>query len=170
MLPGGVNNETYREATMKLIFGLGNPGNKYKNNRHNAGFAVVDGVRLRKTPQFTAIKSDVFMNDSGSAIKKLVSKSTLRKIDLYVAFDDLDIPLGSYKIQKAKGPKDHNGLNSIYEKLGTEDFWHIRVGVDNRDPNKREKGEEYVLQDFSSEEKKILDSVIKKITNELSNK
>ena len=80
--------------------------------------------------------------------------------------DDLDIRLGEYKIQFAKGPKVHNGLNDIYDKLGTNEFWHIRMGVDNREPDNRTPGEEYVLMDFTKEEQNILSKVIEQIVNQ----
>ena len=110
------------------------------------------------------------MNNSGSFVKKQLSKyPSITVSDLYVIHDDLDIPLGVFKIQFGKGPKVHNGLNDIYEKLGTSDFWHVRVGVDNREPENRIKGDEYVLSDFSDEEKIILTRVIKQICNQLVN-
>ena len=86
---------------------------------------------------------------------------------LYVVHDDLDILLGNYKIQLGRGPKDHNGLSSIDAELGTNEYWHVRVGVDKRDPQNRVMGEEYVLQDFSDEEKRILDKTIKEVVKKL---
>jgi PTH1 family peptidyl-tRNA hydrolase len=106
------------------------------------------------------------MNDSGSFVKKIVDKYKPDLSDLYIIHDDLDIPLGSYKIQFGVGPKVHNGVNSVEIELGAKDFWRIRVGVDSRNPNDRTSGEEYVLQDFSEEEKKILDGIIEKICKE----
>ena len=76
--------------------------------------------------------------------------------DLIVAHDDLDIPLGKFKIQKGEGPRLHNGISSIEKALGSKDFWRIRIGVDNRDTAKRIDGETYVLQDFTRGEKAIL--------------
>ncbi|MBL7036703.1 aminoacyl-tRNA hydrolase [Candidatus Microgenomates bacterium] len=147
---------------MKLIIGLGNPGKKYKNNRHNVGHMVVD-----KLVGVKALKTDGFMNASGIFVEKQVSKYKLHLEDLFVVFDDLDIKLGEIKIQLGKGPKDHNGLLDIYEKLGTKDFWHVRVGVENRVEDKRIPGEKYVLQDFTDEEKKVLEEVIKQICKKL---
>ncbi len=156
---------------MKLVVGIGNPEVKYKNTRHNVGMMVVDelisGGRIKN---IVVKRSDKFMNDSGSFIKKQLTKyPSVTVSDLYVIHDDLDIPLGAFKIQFGKGPKVHNGLNDIYEKLGTNEFWHVRVGVDNRDSENRVKGDEYVLQDFSEEEKLILNGVIKQICNQLVN-
>ena len=155
---------------MKLIVGLGNPGGKYKNNRHNVGYMVVDELRKKPNGGFIAVKSGAMMNESGKAVSRLVNKQTLEKINLHIVHDDLDIPLGKYKIQKGVGPKDHKGLNSIYKSLSTKDFWHVRVGVDNRDPVERQEGEKYVLQDFESEEEKIIKHVISEVVGRLSDK
>ncbi len=156
---------------MKLIVGLGNPGEKYKNNRHNVGHVVVDSLSKRKLPKDLVIKkTDVFMNESGEFVKKLVEQYKLNTSDLWIIHDDLDIPLGSHKIQFAKGPKDHNGLLSIEEKLGTKDFWRVRIGVDNRkdEPFDFAQGKEYVLQDFTDEEKGVLDKVIDEVCKKLA--
>ncbi len=109
------------------------------------------------------------MNSSGDAVRKFTSIYSLVPSDLYVVHDDLDIKLGKYKIQFGVGPKEHKGLNSIYEALGTKDFWHLRIGVDNRiaDKEKRIKGEEYVLQDFDDEELLVITNVIKKAVKDL---
>lgn len=157
---------------MKLIIGLGNPGEKYKNNRHNVGYMVIDQLKSQKLKFKNIIfkKTDVFMNDSGTFVKKLFdsySSTHLTTNDLYIVHDDLDLPLGTWKIQLAKGPKDHGGINDIEQELGTKSFTRIRVGVDNRKPETKVSGEEYVLQDFSPEENKILDGVIGEILEKL---
>ena len=156
---------------MKFIVCLGNPGIKYINTRHNSGHVVIDELQTNpRTKGFITKKSDRFMNDSGTFIKKLMAKYPKMKVgDLYIVHDDLDIPLGVFKIQFGTGPKVHNGLNDVYEKLGTDQFWHIRIGVDNRDPENRTRGDEYVLQDFTEEEKLVLGKVIKQICNQLVN-
>ena len=153
---------------MKVIIGLGNPGSKYVHNRHNVGHMVVDQLKSQSS-KMKVLKSDRFMNNSGSFILSQCAKYHIPYTSLFVIHDDLDIKLGEFKIQFGKGPKVHNGLNDIYEKLGTNEFWHVRVGVDNRDPENRAKGDEYVLQDFTVEEKVILDGVIKQICNQLVN-
>lgn len=175
---------------MKLIVGLGNPGEKYKNNRHNVGFMVVDALanklasyQVNKlvwraeekfnsllatvSPQLVLVKPQTFMNDSGRAVQALVRWFKIKHDELYVIHDDLDIPLGGYKIQKGKGPKDHNGIISVSEKLGTEDYWRVRVGVDNRNPENRISGEQYTLEDFTKEEQIVLDGVIGEIAKRL---
>lgn len=152
---------------MKLIVGLGNPGIGYVNSRHNAGYLLVDELLNQKLLKDVVIKkSGVFMNESGTFVRKFVDQYKLDPSNLYVVHDDLDIPLGGYKIQFGKGPKDHNGLNDIYDKLGTNEFWHVRIGID---PTSRGalRGEEIVLEDFTDEERKILDGVLAKICKEI---
>lgn len=153
---------------MKLIVGLGNPGDKYQNNRHNVGHVVVDHLnRIGLPEKIVAKKTETFMNDSGAAVSKLKNFYKISSSDLYVVHDDLDIPLGQYKIQLGVGPKMHNGIISIEETLGDLGFWRVRVGVDNRDPQNRVPGEAYVLQDFTEEEKKVLEETIRKVSVEL---
>ncbi len=149
---------------MKLVVGLGNPGKKYRNNRHNVGYMVIEKL-LEKgfSKNLVVKKTGVFMNESGKYVKNLIDRFKLDTPNLWVIHDDLDIALGNYKIQKGKGPKDHKGILSIEEKLGTNDFWRVRVGVENRSPEKRISGESYVLQNFSEEELDILHSVINNI-------
>ncbi len=156
---------------MKLIVGLGNPGEKYKNNRHNVGYMVIDKLKNLKTKELKNLKifkSQNFMNDSGSFVKDLISKyPSILVSDVYIVHDDLDLPLGTWKMQFAKGPKDNGGINDMEQKLGTEDFWRVRVGGDNRNPENRTSGEEYVLEDFTLNERVILDKVIGEICKKL---
>jgi len=167
---------------MKLIVGLGNPGSQYKNNRHNVGFMVVDRLvtaafensgklkaELIKGERAVVAKPTTFMNDSGEAVSLLSSFFKVPSTDTYAIHDDLDIPLGEYKMQFGVGPKVHNGVNSIEAKLGTKDFWRVRVGIENR--NREEgpqiSGEEYVLKNFNEDEIKVRDTVINKVVEEL---
>jgi peptidyl-tRNA hydrolase, PTH1 family len=150
---------------MKLIIGLGNPGSKYVHNRHNAGYLLVDRVQ---SSEFVAKKTDCFMNESGKFVKKLTTNYELPTTNLYIAHDDLDLKLGTYKIQFGVGPKVHNGISSIESALGGKDFWRIRIGVDNRDSDNRTSGEEYVLQDFTKEELDILEQVYAKVRNDIA--
>ncbi len=152
---------------MKLVVGLGNPGSKYENTRHNAGHVLVDRINSMKS-NLKAFKTDVFMNNSGRAVKKLVDFYKIPMDELYVAHDDLDIPLGEYKIQKGVGPKVHNGVLSVEEFLGTSDFWRVRIGVDGRDGDRSIPGEDYVLQDFNEGEKGKLEPVFERIVKELA--
>ena len=170
---------------MKLIVGLGNPGDKHKGNRHNSGFMVVDKIAnllpnkewssvqklqsaiIKNEDLFVLIKPQTFMNQSGEAVKKLIDQYKIKSSDLWVIHDDLDIDLGSYKIQKGKGPKLHNGIKSIEEKTGTTDFWRVRIGVENRNDENRISGEAYVLQDFTEEEVVSITPLFDEISKEI---
>jgi peptidyl-tRNA hydrolase, PTH1 family len=169
---------------MLLLIGLGNPGPKYQNNRHNIGQMFVDysvkelaGLRVNefKTDKFLKsqlakliinndeiifTKSLTFMNNSGIAVKKLIVNCKLKIENLIIIHDDLDIPFGKFHIRFASGPLLHNGLESIENQLQTKDFWRIRIGVDARKPDNKVNGETYVLQNFLPEEKKLLETEI----------
>lgn len=149
---------------MKLIVGLGNPGEKYKNTRHNAGFLVIDELEKMNLPGVVLFKPQKFMNRSGQEVKKLIKKYPLDRNELFVIHDDLDIPLGKFKIIQ-KGPKVHNGLKSIYEQLGIKDFWHVRIGIDG--DRRGKTGEEYVLENWRPEERVVIKGVIKEVVNAL---
>jgi PTH1 family peptidyl-tRNA hydrolase len=179
---------------MKLIVGLGNPGEKYQYNRHNVGFMVVDKLvqslkskvesrdltfKVNKkfnadvvmTKEYILVKPQTFMNDSGIAVAAICNFYKIKNEDLYIIHDDLDIKIGNYKIQHGKGPKVHNGLKSVEEKLGTEKFWNVRVGVENREVrgNSGIPGVVYSLQNFSPDERTIIEGVISDTTRELFN-
>ena len=185
---------------MKLVVGLGNPGKKYEGTRHNVGFLGVERLaeylqlhegrvldhwqeskqgKLLYTwcevggTSIEMVKPQTFMNDSGASIAYVAKKhQNLGLRDIYVIHDDLDIPLGTYKIQYGRGPRQHNGLQSIYERFGSKQFWHVRVGIENRikfTEYRRQKisGEDYVLQRFSDDERAVLETVMKNVTGEL---
>ncbi len=160
---------------MKIIVGLGNPGVKYQNNRHNTGHMFVDYLikeinELRITNyELKLCKTDTYMNRSSESVKKIMRNSQFEINNLIIAHDDLDIPLGKFRIDHGTGPKVHNGLTSIEQALGTKDFWRIRIGVDNRTPDYRIDGETYVLQDFLPEEKAMLYQVFPRIVTLLQN-
>ncbi|OGK51688.1 aminoacyl-tRNA hydrolase [Candidatus Roizmanbacteria bacterium RIFCSPLOWO2_01_FULL_41_22] len=115
----------------------------------------------------TLVKPQTFMNRSGFSVKKLTTYYSLLTTNLYVVHDDLDIPLGKFKIQAGVGPKVHNGLDSIEKALGTKDFWRIRIGVDNRGALNRQAGEQYVLSNFIKEETTELNSIFETIHHQL---
>lgn len=170
---------------MKLIVGLGNPGEGYENTRHNVGFMVIDRMageekfsnnfdaQILKRSSFILVKPQTYMNRSGKAVKEILDFFKLEPRDLILIHDDLDIGLGKYKIEACKGPKQHNGITSVEESIGTKDFLRVRVGVDNRDQGAeippspkapegrgRMPGERYVLENFSDEEEGVLNKII----------
>lgn len=114
------------------------------------------------------VKPQTYMNESGHVVKSYVLRYKLDlSRDLWIAHDDLDLPLGEYKIQKGKGPKLHNGLISVEKTIGTKDFPRVRIGIDDRSEEERTAGELYVLEDFTRVERKKLEGVFEKITKEL---
>lgn len=153
---------------MKLIVGLGNIGTSYTNTRHNTGYLFIDELQKGKNPKGVLIrKTNTFMNDSGKFVKTQADKYQIKTEDIFIIHDDLDILLGDFKIQFGRGPKDHNGLHSIDEALGTDQYWHVRMGIDNRPLDGKPMGEEYVLQDFTNEERNVLDGAIKNACKKL---
>jgi PTH1 family peptidyl-tRNA hydrolase len=122
-----------------------------------------------KEEEFLLAKPQLYMNESGRAVAQVVRSQKSEVRDLIIIHDDLDIRLGEYKIQKGKGPKLHNGIESIENALGTKDFWRIRIGVDNRTSDNRIPGESYVLQNFTADEIENLNNTFEKILPEMLN-
>lgn len=170
---------------MFLITGLGNPGVEYENTPHNAGYFFVDNFReylqsnsnlqisqwkcekiflsdickIKKDGELIGIlqKPLTYMNLSGSAVKLILNKF---KIDKYIlVHDDLDIPLGSSKIQEGKSPKGHKGVSSVESVFKDKEFLRVRVGIENRG-ERIISGDEYVLMPFSKKEKAMLNGCI----------
>lgn len=110
-------------------------------------------------------KPQTFMNDSGRAAAAL--RQWYKPKQLYVIHDDLDLALGKSKLQWAKGPKIHNGLLSLYQELGTHEFWHLRLGVDGRKPEDRLPGHAYVLSDFPLDEQALFATEVETAVDEL---
>ncbi len=160
---------------MKYIVGLGNKGAEYENTRHNAGWAFLDyfvgktgfpnpfksskysgrvseGVFENK--EVILLYPDTFMNKSGSAVSKLVTKG--KEADLIVVYDDIDIPVGEIKVSFGKGDGGHNGIKSIINTLGTKNFARIRIGIASKSffgKTKRPTGfklTKHVLGNFSN--------------------
>jgi len=177
---------------MKLIVGLGNPGEEYAKTRHNAGFMVVDAIaskiqdstclpsrqgfkiqdkfkaEIMQIGEVILIKPQTFMNRSGEAVRKVADFYQITPENIWVIHDDLDIKLSEYKIQLGKGPKKHNGLASVEKQLGTNHFWRARLGIENRSDTglKSVSGEEYVLKPFLTTELTIFNETVKRLTNE----
>lgn len=157
---------------MKLVLGLGNPGKAYENTRHNAGFLVVDELARRGDATFRRgwfsgarqakanvggklillAKPETFMNRSGDAAAALLRRRGLRAEDLVVVVDDVELDIGLVRVRRRGGAGGHKGLESIIERIGTQEFVRVRVGVGPRPP-----GEElvsYVLGRFGAEERR----------------
>ena len=126
---------------------------------------AIDGKKIE------LMKPQKFMNRSGLAVVVAKKKHPKLKMEnIYVVHDDLDIEIGRFKIAFGKGPRVHNGLQSIYEQLGTKDFWHVRIGIDNRDKTSfKGDGEDYVLGNWLPEEKEVVERVVVDVVNDLMN-
>lgn len=159
--------------TPMIIVGLGNPGAQYARNRHNAGKIVVEEMARtydqspwREDPKrlmsykkihvqegsYVFVLPNSYMNVSGRVVASALTYFDTDVRDLYIVHDDLDLTLGAWKLEFARGPKQHNGIISIEESLKTDQFYRMRIGVDQRDPLNRIDGETYVLQDFANDE------------------
>lgn len=152
---------------MKIIVGLGNPGKEHEKSRHNTGFILLDkfaeekALKWKKSSKFESeiaefegdilVKPQTFMNNSGDAVVKLMNFYKINPEDLIVIHDDVDLDLGSIKKQKGKNAAGHHGVEDIMEKLGTKDFWRIRVGI-GKPENRNIPVDKWVLQDFGEEE------------------
>jgi PTH1 family peptidyl-tRNA hydrolase len=152
---------------MKLIVGLGNPGVEYSKNRHNTGFIIVDECVTKKSmswensskfnaeicvsKDFILAKPQTFMNNSGDAVSKILNFYKIDIGDLLVIHDDVDLQFGEVKKQMGAGSAGHKGVGSIIEKIGTQEFWRVRVGV-GRSEDTNMPTEEWVLRDFTDEE------------------
>lgn len=158
-----------------LIVGLGNPGAKYENTRHNAGFKIVDllntssvwkskydGMFNKSENMF--LKPMTFMNDSGKSILSCVSNLRIAPQKVIVIHDEMDIELGRVKVKQGGGHGGHNGLKSIDAAIG-KDYWRIRVGIGK--PTDKTRILEHVLGEFSKEETAIIASVYAAIVHNI---
>ncbi len=155
---------------MKLVVGLGNPGDEYKNTRHNAGRIVVGLIEDKIDGKIKFLTPDTFMNNSGKVVVPFVkSKKDLK--DLVVIYDDIDLPLGKIKISFNRSSGGHNGLGSIIKHLKSEEFLRIRVGITPATPSgkmKKPHGEKDVLKFLLGEFKKPELEIIKKLSKKIA--
>ena len=164
---------------MKLIVGLGNPGRKYQNTRHNVGFLIVEqlarqnqvaidgeycgaliGRWLRAGESVVLAKPQTFMNRSGTAVKQLLEEYNATVDDLLVVFDDLDLPFGRIRIRPNGSAAGHRGILSIQEHLAGTPFCRVRVGI-GRPPEGMDAAD-YVLEPFNATEQDSLREVIER--------
>jgi PTH1 family peptidyl-tRNA hydrolase len=162
---------------MYLIVGLGNPGEKYEKTRHNLGFLALDLLAGPDAPweskydcQFLKLadvilaKPQTFMNNSGKAVAQILkfhpAPDTVKEI--IVVHDELDLPLGTIKIQKNISGAGHNGVQSIIDEVGTQDFIRIRLGTNNPELRGQIPGDDYVLQPFRHEEENLAKEILQK--------
>jgi len=156
---------------MKLVVGLGNPGEEYENTRHNTGRILVHMIEKKLEDQkIKFITPDTFMNNSGRAVVPFIkSKKDLK--DLVVIYDDIDLPLGKMKISFNRSSGGHNGLGSIIKHLKSEEFLRIRIGISPETPSgklRKPKGEKDVLKFLLGEFKKPELEVLKKLSKKVA--
>lgn len=175
---------------MKLIIGLGNPDEEYKDSRHNVGFMIVDEIAAKTRAGFefdkkinaevakgrfdekpaVLAKPHTYVNKSGEAVKKLKNKLKIKPADIIVIHDDLDIEFGDFKVSFEKNSGGHKGVQNIIDNLKTNKFWRLRIGTATRkvrtarDQNTKQKKElikDFVLAKFTESERHELNKVIK---------
>lgn len=161
----------------KLLIGLGNPGKEYENSRHNVGFIMLDNIaknlsvnfdnnkkkslygRAKKGDiEYILLKPQTFMNLSGDSALYVSKFFNISIENITVIYDDMDMPFGTFKIKKGGSSGGHNGIKSLIEKLQSDNFYRIRVGIGR--PNFKEKVNDYVLSSFSKSEREIIDKDI----------
>ena len=165
---------------IKMIVGLGNPGSEYEQTRHNAGFWFIDELAwqykatLKEEKKFFGsvsrisisgsdlwlLKPSTFMNRSGQAVAALAQFYKIKPEEILVVHDELDIPCGRIKFKLGGGNGGHNGLKDIQARLGTPDFYRLRLGIDH--PGDRNLVVGYVLNKPSPEHRQQIDEAINK--------
>lgn len=165
------------QKCVRLVVGLGNPGNTYKNTRHNVGFMVVDqiaeafSIALVKQKfdtvfgrgtidgvSFVLARPMAFMNRSGPQVQKIAGYYRILSEDMLVVHDDIDLAFGRIKIKEKGGDGGHKGVRSIIDAFGGGDFVRLRIGVGR--PEAWISASDHVLGKFSLKEKKVLDRII----------
>jgi PTH1 family peptidyl-tRNA hydrolase len=163
------------ESSIRLIVGLGNPGEKYERTRHNAGYWWVDAIAERKRAtwkketkfsgwttrveeggrEFFLLKPATYMNESGRSVSAFMRFFKIEAGDLLVVHDELDLPPGAVKLKRGGGTGGHNGLEDIVDALGTKDFWRLRVGIGH--PGHKDLVAGYVLDRARRAEQDAID-------------
>ena len=160
---------------MKCIIGLGNPGDQYKDTKHNFGYWVVDSylkkndlkLKLGKgdyvfadNSDFIIAKTTAFMNNSGHSVKSIVDYFSIQLDELVIVYDDIDLPLGSVRFKQGGSSGGHRGLDSIIYHLSSQDFVKLKLGIATNQ-NMR-PSEEYVLKSFPLKYNEDIDVALSK--------
>lgn len=162
---------------MKVIIGLGNPGKKYEDTRHNAGFMAIDKISEKwaipvQQNKFRAhvgegrlngekvllVKPQTYMNLSGESVAEILKFYKLVPDELVVIYDDLDLPTGQLRLREKGSAGGHNGIKSMIQHLGTQDFKRIKVGIGRPEPGRSVS--DYVLQSFPAAERALIDEAV----------
>ena len=167
-----------------LIVGLGNPDSKFLNTRHNIGFwfidSLVDNLRIHFNDNLKKgfcdtdyqseginiklLKPMTFINESGTPLKNFIKNKNIKPSQIIVAYDDLDLAAGKIRLKFSGGSGGHNGIKDIIEKLGTKDFWRLKIGIGK--PTYKDDVISYVLGKPSPDDKK---QILEGITNIIQN-
>ena len=162
---------------MRLIVGLGNPGKKYKDTKHNIGFMCLDNYAKENSLTFkmenkfrgewlkednlVLLKPHTFMNLSGESIRLVMDYYNIDVEDVLIIYDDLALPLGKLRLREKGSPGGHNGIKSIVNHMGTKEFQRVRIGIDS---NPLIDAKDYVLGKFSKEDKKNLIDALARVS------
>lgn len=168
---------------MRLIVGLGNPGKKYEQTRHNVGFMVVDELLKKlnlkldqegfkafyttyfyKGEKIIICKPQTYMNLSGEAVSEIVSYYKIAHEDIVVIYDDLDLPMGKLRLRNSGSSGGHNGIKNIINMLSDQNIKRIRIGISRDD---KYDVKDYVLSKISGEDLKLFESAKDKATEAL---
>lgn len=176
---------------MYLIVGLGNPGRKYKKTRHNIGFRAIDEFQKENNfPKFKFLKKfqaeisegilggkkvilakpQTYMNSSGTTVKSLLGFYKISPENLIVIHDELDLPIGEVKLSQNISSAGHNGIKSIIQEIGTQNFTRLRIGIKPKIVRVRDSdnSKEFVLERFSKSDEKLLAESFTRIRSLLS--
>ena len=160
-----------------IIVGLGNPGRKFEHNRHNVGFMLLNHISIKLGESFSKVeakalvcktsyhgerlilvKPQTFMNNSGVSVSSLVRFYQVPLENLLVVYDDVDLPLGTMRLRPSGGSSGQKGMQSIIERLGSDEFPRLRIGT-GRPPGRMDAAD-YVLQDFPNQETELLNDTL----------
>jgi peptidyl-tRNA hydrolase, PTH1 family len=160
----------------RLVVGLGNPGREYAHSRHNVGFLVVDALALKQGVRFShrwsraqvavgcigghriaLAKPQTYMNLAGESVRSLLDKLGVDHASLLVVADDIDLPLGRVRLRERGSSGGHRGIQSVIDRLGTQEFARLKLGVGRPDPS---DAADYVLGEFGSAEDEALRGMI----------
>lgn len=171
--------EETRSPAIELVVGLGNPGAKYEGTRHNCGFMAVErlsqryGIPLKSNPRFQGLygegrgpkgnklrllKPDTYMNRSGQSVRAVMDWFKLPSRAILIIYDDMDIPYGRLRLRQAGSAGSHNGMKSLVQHLGSQQFPRVRMGIGS--PGASKETIAHVLGGFTPREKKYLEDVI----------
>jgi len=174
------------KTKFKLIAGLGNPSDKYEQTYHNAGSLFVkyltekegEATRFKtsssklfqysKSGEMIFLLTEVFMNESGKAIKDAIEYFNLKPEEVLICHDDSDITIGDYKITFEQSSAGHKGIDSIITTLNTNKFWRLRLGIRPAEEKVRQKAEAFVLKKISKVGLDQLKSAFEKAAQEIS--